>query len=127
MVMCLKVIAELYSAWGKYDDALSQLTQALALKIQEDIGDKQGIAQTSNDIGNIYDVWGQYHRSFEFYKKALIIQRKIGDKRGMGETLNDLGDIYREWGQYEPFQYENAFKFYRAALSVHKEIGYDIG
>ena len=47
---------------------------------------------TLNNIGGVYNSWGQYPKALEYYEKSLAIRQKLGDVKGEGVTLNYIGN-----------------------------------
>jgi serine phosphatase RsbU (regulator of sigma subunit)/Tfp pilus assembly protein PilF len=68
------------------------------LKIQEEIGDLKGVAQSLNNIGFIFQNQNDIQKTLSYYEKSLAIREKINDKRGIAESLNNLGLVYRKNG-----------------------------
>jgi serine phosphatase RsbU (regulator of sigma subunit)/Tfp pilus assembly protein PilF len=68
------------------------------LKIQEDIGDLKGLAQSLNNIGFVFQNQNDVPKTLIYYEKSLAIREKIGDKKGIAESLNNLGLVYRKNG-----------------------------
>ncbi|MGZ4038516.1 MAG: tetratricopeptide repeat protein, partial [Bacteroidia bacterium] len=68
------------------------------LKIQEEIGDKPGIAQSYNNLGYIYQQEKDVAKALAYYEKSLKLREEINDERGKAETLNNLGYLYRNFG-----------------------------
>jgi serine phosphatase RsbU (regulator of sigma subunit)/Tfp pilus assembly protein PilF len=80
-----------------------------ALKIKQQLKDKEGTADILNSIGIIYDDLGDINKALEFYHKALKIYREINSNVGIASSLNNLGYIYELQGEAEK------------ALESHKE------
>jgi tetratricopeptide (TPR) repeat protein len=89
-----------------------------ALKIYEKVGDKKGVAAVSNNLGIVYNDWGQYQKAAEYYEKSLEIKRKVGDIRGQGDTIMNLGTAYFDWGQYA-----KAVEYYEKSLEIYRKVG----
>lgn len=68
------------------------------LKIQEEINDKKGMAQSFNNIGFIHQIEKDPVNALGYYQKSLTLREEIGDKRGIGESLHNLGFLYRNFG-----------------------------
>jgi len=68
------------------------------LKIQEDIGDLKGLAQSLNNIGFVFQSQNDIPKTLVYYEKSLALREKIGDKKGIAESLNNLGLVYRKNG-----------------------------
>ena len=69
-----------------HNSNVGNMSYKKTLKIYELLEDKEGIANSYNNIGANYNYQGQYLNALEFYHKALKIQTRIGDKVGMNGT-----------------------------------------
>jgi len=65
-----------------------------SLNIQEEIGDKKGMALSFNNIGYIYNIQENIPKALEYYNKSLDIQELIVDKKGMALSFNNIGSLY---------------------------------
>ncbi|MBL4625362.1 MAG: tetratricopeptide repeat protein [Flavobacteriales bacterium] len=109
-----------------YDDQ-GDITQALeyhhkSLKIQEDLGNKNGIANSLNNIGFIYDDQGDIPRALEYYHRCLKIDEELGNKSGIAASLNNIGVIYNNQGDIP-----NALEYYHKSLKMLEDIGHKEG
>jgi serine phosphatase RsbU (regulator of sigma subunit) len=59
----------------------------------KEIGDKQGIASSYNNIGIIYDYKGDYKEALKNYFASLKIKEEIGDKQGMASSNINIGEV----------------------------------
>ncbi len=106
----------LYLQIGSFKKSLEYYEKAL--KIAQDIGNRQNEGASLGSIGNTYHYLGQVERAIEYYEQALAISREIGDRRGEGARLGNLGLAYSDQGQVE-----RAIEYYEQALAISKEIG----
>ena len=60
-------------------------------EIQEQIGDRAGLARTLNNIGSIYDNKGAWDEALRYYERSREIFEEIGDRAGLATTLNNIG------------------------------------
>ena len=105
---------------GKYPQALKTYEQVLEIRRQ--LKDKAGIAQTLNNMGELY-YWSQKNdKALEVLQQALAIRKELKDKAGEGEALDNLGLAY-----YGKQQYEKALEFFQQALVIRKELKDRIG
>jgi tetratricopeptide (TPR) repeat protein len=112
----LNNIGTIYKAQGDYAKAIEYFTQSL--KIEEEIGNKSGIAGSLNNIGIIYKIQGNYAKAIESYTQSLKMKEEIGDKEGIASTLNNIGNIYNDQGDYA-----KAIEYYTQSLKISEEIG----
>ena len=86
-----------------YNKALDYQTRSL--KIQEEVKNKRGIANTLSNIGLIYAEKGEYvvdhvqkkkfyEKSIEIHQQSFEIQDEIGNKQGVARTLINIGTMY---------------------------------
>ncbi|MEM7793708.1 MAG: tetratricopeptide repeat protein [Cyanobacteria bacterium P01_C01_bin.118] len=101
---------------ANYGDALELFQQALA--IRQDIGDQDGIGESLNSIGGVYDNQGDYEQALDYYQQALSIHQAIDDTSGIGASLNNIGYIYSLLDDYE-----QALDYYQQALMILQSIG----
>ncbi|MEA5534048.1 tetratricopeptide repeat protein [Crocosphaera sp. XPORK-15E] len=71
-----------------------------ALEIAERIGDKQGKASSSHNLGLAYKSLGQYQQAIQYYQQSLAIFTEINDCNGEANSYNNLGNAYYCLGQY---------------------------
>ena len=64
----------------KYSKAIEYYLQSL--KIDEMLGDKNGMTACYNNIGNVYQSQGLYDVSIDYFLKALKINEDLKDKNG---------------------------------------------
>ena len=89
-----------------------------SLKIREEIGDKNGIATSLNNIGYIYRNQGDIPKGLEYYHKSLKIYEELGDKKGIAISLNNIGVIELERGALT-----SALNYGMRGLEIAREIG----
>jgi len=89
-----------------------------ALKIRQEIGDKQNMVICYHNIGLNYNSQGNYEKAMEYQKANLNLCEVIGDKAGMARAYNSIGIIYN--GQAN---YNEAIKNYQSSLKLREEIG----
>ena len=105
-----------YNNLGQYDKAIDHLTRSLA--IQEEIGDRQGVASSLGSLGNIYDSLGQYDKAIDHYTRSLAIEEELGLRQGLASSLGNLGNAYSSFGQYD-----KAIDHQTRSLAINEEIG----
>jgi len=116
----LNNIGASYKSKGDIQSALTYYQKAL--KIQEEIKDKDGIAQSLNNIGFIYENQGDIPKALDYYHRCLKIREELTNKKGMGISLNTIGNIYYRQGDYGL-----ALDFYNKSLKMNEDIGYTYG
>jgi len=109
-------IGGVYRNQGNYAQALEYYFKAL--KINEEIGNKQGQAANLGNIGLVYSDQGNYAKALDYYFKALKINDEIGNKQGQAINLGNIGIVYLDQGDYA-----KALEYYFKAQKIHEEIG----
>ena len=105
-----------YYSWGKYDKAIRNFEEALA--IDRKLKQEDKISIRLNNIGVVYEAWGQYDKAIKNYEQTLAIVRKLKQEDKIAGILNNIGMIYGNWGQYD-----KAIKYYEQALAIDKKLG----
>ncbi len=112
----LNNIGYLYNNEGNIPKALEYYHKSL--QIQEEAGDKSGIALLLNNIGGIYKEQGDIPKALEYWNKSLKIKEEIGDKEGISNSLNNIGVIFEEQGNIS-----KAMEYYQRGLKINEDIG----
>ncbi len=97
----LKSKADGYNNIGIVFAQQAKFPQALdfwlkALKIDEELGNKSGIAARNGNIGNIYWNLKDYKKALFYFFKALKLSREINDQNLIAKWLGNIGNVYRE-------------------------------
>ncbi|KYC35455.1 hypothetical protein WA1_06415 [Scytonema hofmannii PCC 7110] len=100
---------------GEYPKALQTYNRVLEMRRQ--LGDKAGVGQTLNNIGQVYNGLVQQEKALEVLQQALTIRREIKDRVGEGETLDNIGGVYLAL-----FKDEEALKTLQQALEIRREV-----
>ncbi|MCK6623274.1 MAG: tetratricopeptide repeat protein [Calditrichaceae bacterium] len=101
---------------GDYGAALEHYRQSL--EIEEELGNRAGVAITLHQIGMIHQQRGEYGAALEQYRQSLAIKEEIGDRAGVAKTLHQIGMIHQDRGDYGA-----ALEQYRQSLEIVEEIG----
>jgi len=88
-----------------------------ALKIIEEIGDKNGNATQLSNIGMVYSEQKEYSRALDNYFRALKINEEIGDKNGIAVQLGNIGSVYTSTKKYK-----EAYNYLYRALVISDSI-----
>jgi CHAT domain-containing protein/tetratricopeptide (TPR) repeat protein len=89
-----------------------------ALELYLRAKDRNGEAQTLNNIGEVYWLLREMRKALEKYNEALPIRRAIGDRRGEAVTINNIGVVYRSLGEMQ-----KALEKYNEALPISQAVG----
>ncbi len=104
---------------GNYPEAVKN--HLVAIKINEEIGNKKSIAASYNSIGNTYRSQANYPQALKNHYASLKIRQEIGDQGGVSTSYNNIGIVFEDQGNYS-----DALKNYFLALKIKEAIG-DIG
>lgn len=121
MVMCLHVLAAIYSNLRQYDQAIPLLERSIDIPVIED-GQDHALAKFAGcmQLGDTYAMMGQIENSILFYTAGLEIQRQV-----LGETDPRFGETCRYVAEahVQALQFDDAEKLCQMALDIHRESG----
>jgi tetratricopeptide (TPR) repeat protein len=109
-------IGNVYGIKGELDNALEYYGKAL--KLYEELGIKEGMANQLGNIGIVYQIKGELDKALEYYRKALKLDEELGSKEGMAANLVNIGIVYGTKGELD-----NALEYYGKALKLNEELG----
>jgi two-component system, sensor histidine kinase PdtaS len=89
-----------------------------ALKVLEELSDKQNTATVLNNIGAIYFNRKSFPMAVENFNRAIKIYEAQGDKLGIAIDLNNIGEVYADQNNFE-----KATEYYKKSLAIATEIG----
>jgi tetratricopeptide (TPR) repeat protein len=95
--LCLNNIGVNYADEGKYDDALTYLTQGAELR--EKLKDPGEIADSNFGMAETLTKLGQYDQALPHYMKALELWRGLNDKRHGAYASYGLGNVFEQQGR----------------------------
>jgi len=110
----------IYDVQGDIPKALEYYHKSL--KIEEKIGDKEGIATSLNNFGSIYHDQGDIQKALEYYHKSLIIYEEIGNKEGIAMSFGNIAYSYEHQGDIP-----KALEYYHKSLKIREDIGHKLG
>ena len=90
----------------------------LALRIEKDIGNKDGEGDVCNNLGTAYKSLKDFKKAIEFYQLALKLTKDTRNKNKEGTTYNSLGSVYESLSDFK-----KAIEFYQLALRIAKDTG----
>jgi tetratricopeptide (TPR) repeat protein len=116
-------LGSIYSALGKYQQALRDQTKALVIR-QELLGERHPNTATSlNNVGATYGELGDHHRALEYKEKALAIRQELLGERhpDTATSLNNVGATYSELGDHH-----RTLEYQERALAILQELFGDL-
>ena len=105
---------------GDYPASLKYCRQMAT--VYEQLGDKNGIASSLHNIGEIYSELGDYERALENARSALAVYEEIGFKKNIATALGNIGLYQNALGNYS-----QALENNQKALIIQEEIGDRLG
>jgi len=99
---------------GRPQEAVPRLLEAR--REQEEIGDRQGAAQTALRLGETHASLLNHGDALRWYRKAATEFRELRDQHGLAISVAGMGDAHTGLGEYD-----QATKFMQEALQLHRE------
>lgn len=93
-----------------------------ALGIHREVGDFRGELSVLNNLGLLYDNFGQLQKAVDFYEQAQEISIKINDRLAEGVLLTNMGGLSAQLGKFKQSQ-----DWLDNALLIRREIGNEEG
>ena len=88
-----------------------------ALKMDEELENKQGITRHLGNIGAVYAELKDYPKALDYYFRAMKIDEELGYKNGLAKSMGNIGAVYMEQGDYP-----KALEYYFKAQKIDEEI-----
>src|SRR4029079_3345582 len=79
---------------GRYSRAFD--IYGIAQNVAENVGDKEGVATASMDIGTVYYFQANYPAALEHYRKARELFTEVTNHYEAAKALSGLALIYKE-------------------------------
>ncbi|MHA2226738.1 MAG: tetratricopeptide repeat protein [Candidatus Hodarchaeales archaeon] len=103
--------------WYKGNLDQAALFHEECLKLSEEENDKQGIADSFNNLGLIHQSKGKFNLALECFQRTLKIYKDLGDKGNISKSLNNIGITYSLKGDQE-----QALKFLQRTHKIRVEL-----
>ena len=116
----LGYIANCYRKLEDLDKALQFAQQALHMK--EELGDRDEIGKTHNQLGLIFWERADYPAAIQHLQLAIEIASAEHDKELAGSARNNLGLVFDERGDYK-----QSLEQYQKALELHRSTHFERG
>jgi tetratricopeptide (TPR) repeat protein len=82
------------------DLAKAQTYYQECLAIEQELGDRVGVASAVNNLGNVAYYQGDLDSAKHLYNESLVISKEIGHRWGVATALTNLGIVSIEQGDY---------------------------
>ena len=89
-----------------------------ALKMAEELGNKNEIARHLGSIGSAYNELGDYPKALDYDLKALKMDEKIRNKNLIANALRGIGSVYTATGKFK-----EAEQYLKKAIEMDNTIG----
>ena len=120
MAKVLSNIGVVYWYQSNFPKALEYYLKAL--QIDEELGDKNGMAGRLSNIGIVYNSLEDYQKALEYMLKGNEIDQLLGNKQGVASNLGNIGEIYRRLSNYP-----KALAYDSTSLRMYEELGDKVG
>ena len=84
-----------------------------SLKLQEEIGNTNGVASSYSNIAMIYSDQGNYAKAIDYNFKSLEVMERLKDSTKMGQLYNNIGVLY----DYQKM-FELAITYHEKSLDI---------
>lgn len=101
---------------GDYAEARRLYEESLALR--RELGDKQNIAASLNNLAVLAYEQGDYAEARTLHEESLALRRELGDKQSIAASLNNLGLVAHLQDDYKA-----ARTFQEESLGLFREVG----
>ncbi|RAU82837.1 ATP-binding protein [Pontibacter arcticus] len=95
----------------KLDDTTNaQLHYTTALELATKTTNKSWLGKTYNNLGNLYEIEGNYRKALRYFQKAVMLQAALGDVQSQAINLHNIGNIHlnlAEPAQGLPYLYQS--------------------
>lgn len=122
----LNNIGAVYDEQGNYVQALAQYFKAL--KIAEEINDKNKIASILGNIGSVFQKKGEFTKALSYFFKSLKMAEILNDANIQAVAISNIGIVFKQQadGFTNPSEkekyYQNALEYYHKGLEMAKKL-----
>jgi CHAT domain-containing protein/Tfp pilus assembly protein PilF len=107
----------LYQQGTKESQQQARVKFQAALKLYQQIGNKQMEAATLNSIGEAYSALGDREQALRYFNQALPLYEIIGNRLGEAATFGNVGYVYLRSGDLQ-----QALTYFNKALTVYQAL-----
>ena len=101
--MCMSAGLFFDTVGGQYQQALDMCEFALVCALALEGNDSPSVADSFNNMANVYNDQGKYEEALEMHAESLAIRTRIyGDNHPLvADSWNNIGEVLRHTGKYE--------------------------
>jgi PAS domain S-box-containing protein len=115
LAICYNNLSMIFKEKGNYKTALDYNTKAY--RIHENIGNKEGIANTCNLFSELYISTNRFGKAYEQIKRSLKISGELNLKNLTAENYKTMANYYAAIGEFE-----QALEFHKKYSTLHNSI-----
>ncbi len=116
MAITLHQLGMLAQAQGDYPEARRLYEESL--RIEEQLGDRAGVAITLHQLGMLAQAQGDYPEARRLYEESLRLAEQLGDRWGIAASLGQLGQVAQLEGDFP-----TAVRLWTQALAIFEKLG----
>ncbi len=113
-------IAMVYHYKGSIYNAINHYQCALDI-IKITSSNKRTLAMIYNNLGNLYQLQGNYSQSIDCHTKSLTIRKEMDNLSLIAMSYNNLGSVYHDLGLFE-----QALEFQNKSLELRSKLPKDL-
>ena len=102
---------------GKGDLDRAEQYHMMNIELAPEINDLEGVGNSYNNLGNIYNERGEYKRAMMSYTEAAKINSKLGNIRNAGINNANIGLIHQKLENYN-----EAIAYYTTSDSLFRDL-----
>jgi predicted ATPase len=105
-------------AWAQIDYKAAKELMEKSFRLYKRLGDKEGMARTLHELGNIERYRFAYDKVIRLYQEAQNLFKEVGDQTGIAWTIHDIGRVSRDKGDTRA-----AVKNFGLSLKMFQKLG----
>lgn len=116
MALALSNIASVQLDRRQFDDAIKNADKAISLL--SDLNDYNGLGETHNILGMVYQKQGNFNTASMNYNQALVYFESTNNKEKIAGVYHNVGTIFKEQGKYN-----NALNYLNRSIEIRDLYG----
>ena len=105
-----------YRNTGDFRKSIDYTEQAL--KLSNELGDRQRESLSLNNLGTACYSLGDYVKAIYYFQQSLALSREIRNRQNESNNLGSLANVFAHTARYE-----EAIEYYEQALAISRETG----